>query len=327
MLYYYLTIVFFQKNIIFNTLSWPLYDVNNKGIGTGMDFNQDISYNILIHLLNGIASEDNSSTRINIHHNISTLNAQGVMLYYPPGMDSNPHIQDNNIWYNKAPPWVTTTDGLGNIVKGNEVDGAYAIHTYDSQNFSNNPNFRNISLYDLVHDTDNDGLFSDVESNSGTYTSPTDTGTDPWNPDSDDDGLLDGVETGTGIYNWPNDTGSDPNNWDTDEDGVDDGTEVRLGFNPVDPEDTPVLYEADVASRPDGDGQLLVNDWVQVGRFVAGLDSPAVGSEYQRVDCAPLDTSGDGQVLVNDWVQAGRYVAGLDAAQPQAGPIAPNAGR
>ena len=81
--------------------------------------------------------------------------------------------------------------------------------------------------------------------------------------------------------------------------------------------------EADVAPRPDGDGALLVNDWVQVGRFVAGLDVPAEGSEFQRADCAPLDESGDGQLLVNDWVQAGRYVAGLDAQQEQGGPTGP----
>ena len=85
----------------------------------------------------------------------------------------------------------------------------------------------------------------------------------------------------------------------------------------------PGQMESDVAPRPDGDGDLLVNDWVQVGRFVAGLDVPAAGSEFQRADCAPLDTSGDGQLLVNDWVQAGRYVAGLDAAQGQAGPTGP----
>lgn len=86
---------------------------------------------------------------------------------------------------------------------------------------------------------------------------------------------------------------------------------------------TPLNREADVAPRSDGDGALLANDWVQVGRFVAGLDLAAHGSEYQRADCAPYNTAGDGSILVNDWVQAGRYVAGLDAQQYQAGPIEP----
>lgn len=79
--------------------------------------------------------------------------------------------------------------------------------------------------------------------------------------------------------------------------------------------------ESDVAPRFHGDSQLLVNDWVQVGRFLSGLDIPAQGSEFQRADCAPLLGLGDGQLLVNDWVQAGRYVLGLDAPQQQSGPI------
>ena len=44
-----------------------------------------------------------------------------------------------------------------------------------------------------------------------------------------------------------------------------------------------------------------------VGRFVAGLESPDVGSEFQRADCAPRDTLGDGRMSIIDWAQAGRY--------------------
>ncbi len=80
-------------------------------------------------------------------------------------------------------------------------------------------------------------------------------------------------------------------------------------------------YEADVAPRSSGDTQVLVNDLVQEGRFVAGLDSaPASGSEFARADCAPRTSSGDGQILVNDLVQAGRYVARLDSLQSVGGP-------
>ena len=273
----------------------------SKGFMVGWyDATINIDNNVSIMGGWGFAHEGPDYHNLQNHDNISAFSSVGVMLYQPPEQSlSHPQIYDNIFWKNKI-YWVSNPqENPSNIVRGSQYDlirGHWITHEFDSENHTVDPNFVNVKIYDLRADTDNDGL-------------------------------LDGVETGTGIYNGPNDTGSDPNNWDTDEDGVDDGTEVRLGFNPVDPEDTPVLYEADVASRPDGDGQLLVNDWVQVGRFVAGLDSPAVGSEYQRVDCAPLDTSGDGQVLVNDWVQAGRYVAGLDAAQPQAGPIAPNAGR
>ncbi len=220
---------------------------NPRGIFTGQNRVVDCKYNIIIKCPWGIAPEDGSTNNIYIHNNISTFNELGVIMFWDlnpnnPTQYSNPLLKNNNVWNNKAPHYVTgSIDGFANYVKGQ----GQVTYEYDLQNTSNNPNFRNVKIYDLVHDTDNDGLFSDVESNSGIYTSPTDTGTDPWNSDSDDDGLLDGVETGTGIYNGPNDTGSDPNNWDTDEDGVDDGTEVQLGYNPVDPDDTPVLPEGE----------------------------------------------------------------------------------
>ena len=66
---------------------------------------------------------------------------------------------------------------------------------------------------------------------------------------------------------------------------------------------------------------MLVDDWVQCGRFIAGLDTVNLGSEFQRADCAPYATAGDGQMFVNDWVQSGRYVAGLDGQQTQDGPV------
>lgn len=87
---------------------------------------------------------------------------------------------------------------------------------------------------------------------------------------------------------------------------------------------TPSDLEADVAPRPGGDRNLDILDWVQVGRFVAALDTPSTGGEFQRADCAPRTTLGDGQFKVTDWVQAGRYAAGLDpltlAGGPSSGP-------
>jgi subtilisin len=82
-------------------------------------------------------------------------------------------------------------------------------------------------------------------------------------------------------------------------------------------------YESDVAPRPGGNGSLLVSDWVQVGRFSVALDTPAVGSEFQRADCAPRATSGDGMITVADWVQAGRYSVSLDSPTIAGGPTAP----
>lgn len=89
-------------------------------------------------------------------------------------------------------------------------------------------------------------------------------------------------------------------------------------------------YEADVLPRPSGNnnGSVTITDWVQIGRFVAGLDTvnPVANSgEFQRADCAPRDTLGDGRITLADWVQAGRYVAGVDTPAIAGGPTAPTA--
>jgi hypothetical protein len=86
-------------------------------------------------------------------------------------------------------------------------------------------------------------------------------------------------------------------------------------------------YEADVTPRPSGNnnGQVTMADWTQVGRFVAGLDAAALGSEYQRADCAPRSSLGDGRLTASDYTQAGRYAAGLDPAVPAGGPTGPPA--
>jgi len=72
-----------------------------------------------------------------------------------------------------------------------------------------------------------------------------------------------------------------------------------------------------------GDNNLTISDWVQEGRFVAGLDTVLNSSEFQRADCAPRATGGDGLLSIADWVQAGRYAAGLDPAVPAFGPTGP----
>jgi len=57
--------------------------------------------------------------------------------------------------------------------------------------------------------------------------------------DSDSDGLPDSVETNTGVYVSPTDTGTDPNNPDTDGDGYNDGVEVEAGTDPTNPASFP----------------------------------------------------------------------------------------
>ncbi len=53
--------------------------------------------------------------------------------------------------------------------------------------------------------------------------------------DSDGDGLDDSVETDTGVYVSPTDTGTDPNDADSDDDTYNDGAEVTAGTDPNDP--------------------------------------------------------------------------------------------
>ncbi|MGH9934867.1 MAG: hypothetical protein ACREAM_01400 [Blastocatellia bacterium] len=111
------------------------------------------------------------------------------------------------------------------------------------------------------------------------------------------------------------------------------GREVAdANANPVPAVFTPATiaiqgYEADVAPRPTGNnnGTVTITDWTQVGRFVAGLDTAAAGSEFQRADCAPRSGLGDGRLTVSDFVQAGRYAAGLDPVAPAGGPSTPAA--
>ncbi len=82
--------------------------------------------------------------------------------------------------------------------------------------------------------------------------------------------------------------------------------------------------EGVLAPRPKGDGELAINDWVMLGRILAGLEPPPTGCEFQRADTAPRGTFGDGQLDINDWVQAGRYVAALDPVTPASGPSGPS---
>ncbi|MFN6017813.1 MAG: hypothetical protein ACK49N_09565 [Verrucomicrobiota bacterium] len=51
--------------------------------------------------------------------------------------------------------------------------------------------------------------------------------------DSDSDGLVDSVETNTGFFTSLSNTGTNPDNADTDADGVPDGLEVKEGTSPV----------------------------------------------------------------------------------------------
>jgi hypothetical protein len=79
-------------------------------------------------------------------------------------------------------------------------------------------------------------------------------------------------------------------------------------------------FEGDVFPLPNGDAKVLLNDWAEMGRLVAGLDVITNASEFQRADCAPRSTLGDGRLTVSDWVQVGRYSTGLDPLTVAGGP-------
>ena len=79
-------------------------------------------------------------------------------------------------------------------------------------------------------------------------------------------------------------------------------------------------FEGDLAPRANPDRIVALSDWLLMGRFVARLDAPTNGTEFQRADCAPRSTRGNGLISITDWVQAGRYLAGLDPLTPAGGP-------
>ena len=86
-------------------------------------------------------------------------------------------------------------------------------------------------------------------------------------------------------------------------------------------------FEGDVSPRPNGsnNGTVSIADWVQIGRFAAGVDTVTIGSEFQKADCAPRTGLGNGSITVSDWVQAGRFASGLDPTGPAGGPSSPSA--
>ena len=78
--------------------------------------------------------------------------------------------------------------------------------------------------------------------------------------------------------------------------------------------------EGDVYPRPNGDGIVDDEDVHQALMFVLGLESPADEREFQRLDCAPIETCGDGQIDMADKVAIQRYAKGQEALREACGP-------
>ena len=146
---------------------------------------------------------------------------------------------------------------------------------YVIQHPKTNPNDANSK-----NDSDGDGLPDIVETNTRTFVSQTDRGTDPADKDTDDDALPDNVESGTGIYASANNTGTDPNKKDSDGDGFFDNEENNSGVfvSATNPGTDPNEIDTD------GDGR---SDWDEA-KSVGGFFSNPLR----------LDTDGD---LVSDF--------------------------
>ena len=77
--------------------------------------------------------------------------------------------------------------------------------------------------------------------------------------DRDEDSLGNGVETNTGVFVGPNDTGTNPALADTDGDGFDDGFEVALGSDPTNPLSTPNVPSLGVVPAVVTSGLLVLS--------------------------------------------------------------------
>lgn len=107
----------------------------------------------------------------------------------------------------------------------------------------------------LPIDRDGDGVDDDVDGcpddpDPGQENFDNDLLGDVCDDDDDNDGLDDVVETNTGVFVSPLDTGTDPFSADTDGDGIDDGVEVLAGTDPNDPLDTPPLVKVPALGGP-----------------------------------------------------------------------------
>jgi len=153
-------------------------------------------------------------------------------------------------------------------------------------------------------DTDADGLCDSVETNTGVYVTPTNTGTNPRNPDSDGDGLTDGEEVllfqtnpniadtdGDGLTDWEEIKIhlTDPRAADTDGDSLPDAWEVVNLLNPKD-----ATGPNGAAGDPDGDGLMNVFELHQ-GTSPNDPDTDGDGMDdcwELEHDFSPIDPSG-----------------------------------
>jgi hypothetical protein len=176
-----------------------------------------------------------------------------------------------------SPAWiqVTSGDSLQVFVGSGRVDYDVSCNTTAApRNGSITIAGQTFNVSQIAgQDRDNDGLLDCVETKTGIYVDPWNTGTDPDNRDTDGDGLPDGDEVYT--------HSTDPNLADSDGDGVSDYIEVYTGTDPGDASDYPVWGDID------GDGFVDAQDVLLASRAALGHYQPAL-DELLRGNVAPL---------------------------------------
>jgi alpha-tubulin suppressor-like RCC1 family protein len=125
--------------------------------------------------------------------------------------------------------------------------------------------------------------------------------------DQDADGLTDSVETNTGTYVSANNTGTNPSNPDSDNDGFTDGVEVEAGSSPTSADGTPV---PEIVADPVGatkefgqsyrfevlaSGMGLTYQWKRDGQNVIGGSNP-----YLELASLTVSDSGSYAVTVSN---------------------------
>ncbi len=211
-------------------------------------------------------------------------------------------------------PWEERWAGVGNLAVLSGLGGANA--DADSLTDLEEYNLRDQfpDLDPTEPDSDNDTL-EDGSEIAGAGARPP---TDPTNPDTDNDSLTDGVETNTGTFNGPGDTGTDPTLVDTDEDNFSDGIEVAAGSDPGNPDSTPPVtlvgyWPFDAASDPQPDLSGFFNDatvaagasWVDDLERGGAMEFDGNDSYLEAADSESLSLTND--LTIAAWVNATDY--------------------
>ena len=188
----------------------------------------------------------------------------------------------------------------------------------DSDTLDNLAEFTALTNPNLA-DTDSDGLNDNIETNTGSWVSASNSGTKPLKADSDGDGLLDGQENNSGSYVSVTDTGTNPNLSDTDADTFNDYLEIARSTNPVSNTSMPgsssatPLVELSAMSLPAGSlsswpntgtiGKSFEADFGPTVETVGGVKGVTFfGGETMTGPVAPSNLTGGSPRTIEAWI-------------------------